>query len=114
MKAISPLPFGPSVYVLTSSAASNSFTSSASKKIKGAKVSSLKNGIPDDLSSKDICIMLTPSTRNDYQTALNLARSNDAQAVVIVNAFAKVRLKHPFCDTVHLRNQTSNVLKNCL
>lgn len=78
------------MYVLTSSAASNSFTSDATKKIKGAKVLSLKNGVPDEITSKDICIMLTPSTRNDYQTAFNLAKSGEAAAVVIFNAFAKV------------------------
>ncbi len=91
VKGIAPLPFGPSVYVLTSSASSNSFNSAASKKIKGAKVSSLKKGVPDDMTPKDICIMITPSTRNDYQTALNIANSNNAEAVVIVNAFAKVK-----------------------
>ena len=54
---------------------------------------SLRDGMPDMnvFTSKDICIIVTPSTRNDYQIAQQIATSGQVGGVVIVNAFAKVK-----------------------
>ncbi len=95
MKGLAPFPFGPKINVLMSSAASNSYCTKAKKKIKGGnnvQVLSLKAGIKEEmLSEKDICVMITPSTRADFQLAEKLASSGQVTAVVIVNAFAKVK-----------------------
>ena len=81
-------PFGSGkVSLVVSSAASNSFLSKA-QKIGGVTLYSLKDGVPN-CSSQDVCIFVTPSTRNDYKIANSLAESNQAKAVVIVNGFAK-------------------------
>jgi len=89
IKGIAPAPFlGPKVSLVVSSAASNSFFAKA-KKVSGATLYSLKDGVPD-VSSEDVCIFVTPTTRGDYQTATLLAESNKAKAVVLVNCFAKV------------------------
>ncbi|GFH46898.1 hypothetical protein CTEN210_03372 [Chaetoceros tenuissimus] len=81
-------PFGSEkVALVVSSAASNSFLSKA-QKIGGVTLYSLKDGVPN-CSSQDVCIFVTPSTRNDYKIANSLAESNQAKAVVIVNGFAK-------------------------
>ena len=75
---------GPKVQVLTSTTASASFLSKASKKIKG--VASLRDGMPDNLGPKDIVVVMTPSVQQDYALARNLAFENP---VVIVNGLAK-------------------------
>ena len=101
MKGLAPFPFGPKINVFMSSAASNSYFTKAKTKIKGGsnvQVLSLKGkgrgkgGIDEELSNdKDICVMVTPSTRGDFEIAENLASSGKVSAVVIVNAFAKVK-----------------------
>jgi hypothetical protein len=90
VKGIAPAPFlGPNVALVVSSSASNSFLKKA-QKVKGATLFSLRDGIPE-VTKEDVCIFLTPSSRNDYQAAKSLAESCAAKAVVVVNGFAKVR-----------------------
>lgn len=88
VNGISPPLFGPKVTLVISSATSKSFLDKA-KKVKGATVCSLKDGLPE-LSPDDVCVFLTPSSRNDYEAAKSLAGSRAAKAIVVVNGFAKV------------------------
>ena len=89
IKGLAPAPFlGPKLSLVVSSGASSSFLSKA-KKVSGVTLYSLKDGVPD-VSSEDVCIFVTPTTRGDYQTATLLADSKKAKAVVLVNCFAKV------------------------
>lgn len=61
----------------------------ASKTIKGAKaVLSLRDGVPDGISEGDVCIIMSPTARQDYVAAQSIASSNP---VVVVNGLAKVR-----------------------
>uniref|UniRef100_A0A7S2A6T0 DUF1995 domain-containing protein n=1 Tax=Ditylum brightwellii TaxID=49249 RepID=A0A7S2A6T0_9STRA len=90
LKAVS-LPFvGPKTWLLTSSTASKSFFSAASSSFKGgnAAVHSLKDGLPN-VDQGDICVLVTPSSRSDYEAAKKIASAGVAAAVVIVNGFAK-------------------------
>ena len=105
IKGLAPAPFlGPKVSLLVNSAASNSFLAKL-QKVSGAKVYSLKDGVPTDVSSEDVCIFLTPSTKGDYKSATLLAESNTAKAVVLVNCFAKVSLgKQPKHNTTSTHN----------
>ncbi len=90
VNGIAPAPFlGPKVSLIVSSAASNSFIKKA-KKVKGAQLYSLRDGLPE-VGKEDVCIFLTPSSRNDFQAAKSLAESSASKAVIVVNAFAKVR-----------------------
>jgi hypothetical protein len=76
-----------------SSASSKSFYTKTESKLKNnANLISLKDGMPSDdmLSKKDVCIVMTPSGRNDFLIAQKLASSGAVSAVVVVNAFAKV------------------------
>lgn len=75
------------VSLVLSSACSNSFLKKA-QKIGGVTLYSLKDGVPNS-TSQDVCIFVTPSTRNDYKIANSLAESKKTKAVVIVNGFAK-------------------------
>ena len=89
VNGIRPAPFlGPNVALVVSSSASNSFLKSA-KKVKGATLYSLKDGLPQ-VTTEDVCIFVTPCSRGDYQAAATLAESGAAKAVVVVNGFAKV------------------------
>lgn len=87
-----------------SSSASNSFWNKARKLRGGATFVSLKEGrLPSfeasssssSSSSKEeeeeVWIFVTPSSPKDFQAAKSLAASGTVKAVVIVNAFAKVR-----------------------
>ncbi len=86
-----------------SSSASNSFWNKARKVRGGATFVSLKEGrLPSfeasssssSSSSKEeeeVWIFVTPSSPKDFQAAKSLAASGTVKAVVIVNAFAKVR-----------------------
>lgn len=89
VKSLAPFPFGPTINVLTSSGASNAFKSKVISRVKGANVVSLKDGEPN-VSKKDICVFISPSTSYDFNAAQNLATSGSVDSVVIVNAFAKV------------------------
>lgn len=92
MRGLSPLPFGgPKVRFLTSTTASATFQSKATTKVTGAtSVSSLRDGIPKDIEAGDLCILVSPSVRQDYLAATKIASDGIAQAVVIVNGLAKV------------------------
>jgi len=94
LKALS-LPFvGPKTWLLTSSAASKSFFSAALSKVKSSEVHSLKDGLPD-IGEGDVCVLVTPSSRNDYDAAKKIASDGNAAAVVIVNGFAKDKKSVP-------------------
>lgn len=85
-----PLPFlpGPKIFLLLSSAASKSFCQNAAKKVgSSCSVQSLKDGLPEEISSNDICIFLTPSAKSDYVSASTIA--SEAKASIVVNGFAK-------------------------
>jgi Domain of unknown function (DUF1995) len=82
---IAPIAFlGPKIWILTSSMASANFVSKA-KKIGGVS-HSFRDGIPKtDIS--DICLLVSPSSRTDYDAAQKL--TSTCKAVVIVNGLAK-------------------------
>ena len=89
----SPLPLGPKkvIWLLTSSAASNSLYNLVQRKVSSpAKVHSLKNGLPS-VSNRDIAILITPSAKGDYVAAEKLASNGITSGVIIINGFAKVR-----------------------
>lgn len=88
LRSISPLPFGPKTWLLMSSAASNSFLKKAQSTV-GDGVYSLRDGLPP-VEANNVCVLLSPSSRNDYQAAQSLASAGTP--VVIVNGFAKVCL----------------------
>lgn len=82
--------FGPKVTLVMSSSASNALINKVQKKVKGATLFSLKEGVPDVQGKKDsICVFLTPSSKKDYQIASQLAESGCP--TVIVNGSFKVR-----------------------
>jgi len=81
---------GPRVYIVTSSAASSSFSASVAKKAGGSiSVVSLKDGLPESFGETDVVIFLTPSTNADYRTAESIATSRTVGGVIIVNGYAK-------------------------
>lgn len=87
--SLAPLPFmGPKVWLLASSAASSSFLKTAKKSVGSAQLFSLRDGLPQ-VTTGDVCILLSPSSRNDYESAQRIASDGIAKAVVIVNGFAK-------------------------
>jgi len=47
------------------------------------------NNNNNNSKQKEICIMITPSSRKDFQISQQLASSGDVTAVVVLNAFAK-------------------------
>jgi hypothetical protein len=51
-------------------------------------VLSLRDGVPDGISEGDVCIIMSPTARQDYVAAQSIASSNP---VVVVNGLAKVR-----------------------
>lgn len=88
IRSLSPLPFaGPKTWLLMSSAASNNFLQKAKSTVGGGNVYSLRDGLPP-IEPNNVCILLSPSGRNDYQAAQSLASAGTP--VVIVNGFAKV------------------------
>lgn len=92
IKSIAPLPMlGPKTWLLVSSASTNSFVTKAQAATKsaGATVESLRNGIPDGIAKGDVCILISPTNRQDYKIAQSLAETNAAKAIVIVNGLAK-------------------------
>jgi hypothetical protein len=50
----------------------------------------LKNGIPEDIGEGDVCVIVSPSVRQDYLAAQKIASDGVAGAVVLVNGLAKV------------------------
>ena len=95
VRGIAPLPMvGPKVRFLTSGTASANFQSKASRVIKGAaSVSSLRDGIPEDIEEGDVVLLVQPSVRQDYLAAQKIASDGIAGGVVLVNALAKVRIQ---------------------
>ena len=103
VKGIKPLPFiGPPVRLVTSSAASKSFSVSASKVASslGVKYFSLREGTPSDVTSDEVVIFLNPSSSSDYSAAQKL--SNTATSIIL-NGFAKV------CVTDELKNHSYDI-----
>jgi hypothetical protein len=85
IQSIAPLPlFGPKVWFLTSTSASASFVSGS--KQAGGTMHSLRNGLPK-VSPSDVCLLVSPSSRNDYEAAQKLASM--CKAAVVVNGCAK-------------------------
>ena len=93
---------GPKTWLLTSSASTNNFVAKAQSALKstGANVVTLRNGIPDGISKGDVCILISPTGRQDYNMAQSLAESNAAKAVVIVNGLAKDQESVPGAATM--------------
>jgi hypothetical protein len=88
VQAIAPIPFvGPQIWLLTSSAATNAFVSKVRTAAKGTVVDTLRSGIPPGLGKGDVCILIAPTGRPDYNLAQTIAEGNNA--VVIVNGLAK-------------------------
>lgn len=90
LRSLAPLPFGgPKTWLLMSSASSNNLLKKA-QSTTGGTVCSLRDGIPP-VDANSVCVLLSPSARNDYEAAKSLA--SDGTPVVIVNGFAKVLYK---------------------
>jgi hypothetical protein len=87
VKELSPLVpgFGPKVFLLCPSTATQSFAQKAAK--GGIEVHSLKEGL-SAVKSRDICVVVAPSSSRDYDAAKRLAMNGNA--VILVNGFAKV------------------------
>jgi hypothetical protein len=81
--------FGPTVYLVMSSSSSNALIAKVQKKVKGATLCSLKEGMPEVKGKDDVCVFLTPSSQRDYQAARSLADSG--VSTVVVNGSFKVR-----------------------
>jgi len=89
MNSIAPLPFlGPNICLLVGSSSSAGFISKAKSILKGKTIYALAEGMPD-LNQDDVCILVSPSSRNDYAIANKLA--SQGTTTVIVNGFAKDR-----------------------
>lgn len=79
--------FGPSVTLVMSSSASNALIKKVQKKVKGASVFSLKDGVPGVQGKDNVCVFFTPSSKRDYQAASTLAEYGCP--TVVVNASFK-------------------------
>ena len=79
---------GPKVCLVMSSSASNALVGKVEKKVRGATLHSLKEGMPE-VEKGGVCVFLTPSSQRDYQAARTLAESGCA--TVLVNGSFKVR-----------------------
>lgn len=90
--------FGPSVSLVLSSSASNALINKVQKKVKGATLYSLKEGMPDVQGKDSVCIFLTPSSQRDYQAARSLAESGCS--TVVVNASFKDQKSIPASATM--------------
>jgi hypothetical protein len=89
ISSLAPLPFmGPKTWLLASSAAPSSFMRNAKKSAGSAELFSLRDGLPE-VAAGDVCILLSPSSRSDYDVAQKIASEGVAKAVVVVNGFAK-------------------------
>lgn len=91
LKALAPLPFlGPKTWLLVSSSSSNAFLRDATSKAKncGARIHSLRDGLPP-VDAGDVCLLVTPSVKSDYDAAQTIATSGEVGAVIVQNGFAK-------------------------
>jgi len=83
---------GAKVTLALSASSTNNFRSKAetiAKKTGATLVSASSPSLTQEVGSDGICVFVTPSSRNDYMAAQNLAKSGAVKAVVLVNAFAK-------------------------
>ena len=81
--------FGPNLNVILSSSASNALVKKVEKKVKGTKIYSLKEGLPEVNGKDEVCVFLTPSSQKDYQVARMLAENG--VSTVLVNGSFKVK-----------------------
>jgi hypothetical protein len=89
LKSISPLPVvGPNTRLLVSSTATNSFLDRAKKLFKGGSVHSLRDGLPDEVKSREVFVLVAPSVTRDYDAVKRLVATGNT--VVLINGFAKV------------------------
>jgi len=77
---------GPIVWLVTSSAAS--VPPSVANSNNKINVHSLRTGALPPVKSRDVCVLLAPCNRFDYEAAQRLA--SNGNAVILVNGFAKV------------------------
>jgi Domain of unknown function (DUF1995) len=87
LQSLSPLVpgLGPAVWLLTSSAASNTFQRKADR-IGRSFSHSLRNGLPA-VKSRDVCVLVAPCNSQDYSMAQQLVVNGNS--VVLLNGFAK-------------------------
>lgn len=89
IKALSS-PFSPlKTWIVTGTAASQSLENGVSSIKAASYVHSLRNGLPDTKGKNDICVLITPSTGEDYLAASKMAREGQCGGVIILNGFAK-------------------------
>ena len=79
-----------------STAASSNFRAKAdqlAKSTSGLTVLSMRDGIPDIVGGEEevVCILVSPSSRQDYMMARQLASSGQVNGVVLINGVTKVR-----------------------
>jgi hypothetical protein len=81
---------GAKTRLLTNTSATGKFMAKAKQVAKSAtSIHSLRDGIPEEIQAGDVCVLVSPSSRQDYQAAQQIASSGVAKAIVIVNCFAK-------------------------
>lgn len=85
-KSFLPPPFGPGkVWVIPSRSSTERMKSNMKK--KWSSVHSLTEGLPP-VKSRDVCVLVSPSSSTDYDAAARLVANGNA--VVVVNGQAKV------------------------
>jgi hypothetical protein len=105
LRSISPLPLvGPNTRLLVSSTATNSFLDTAKKLFKGGTVHSLRDGLPDQVKSREVFVLVAPSVTRDYDAAKRLVATGNT--VVLVNGFAKVRVMTTLCYVTYVAFST--------
>lgn len=110
-RGLAPLPmFGPKVWCLTSTAVSTQFMSKAKKALgaAGCSVTSMRDGLPAGVGPDDICIVVSPSSRQDYVIARDIASNGSVAGVVLVNGFAKVRSSIEVANQFHTWKKKNN------
>ena len=106
--------FGPNVNLILSSSASNALVKKVEKKVKGTKIYSLKEGLPEVNGKDEVCVFLTPSSQKDYQVARMLAENG--VSTVLVNGSFKV-MKCCYVSVLQyvssqIRNEYSHLMHN--
>lgn len=90
LRSLAPLPIlGPNTRLLVSSTATNSFLDRAKELFQGGTVHSLRDGLPNEVKSREVFVLVAPSVTRDYDAAKRLVATGNT--VVLVNGFAKVR-----------------------
>ena len=92
LRSISPVPFfGPKTRLLLSSTASRTFFEKARSVAKSAaSIHSLRDGIPKEIEGGgDVCVLVAPSSPQDYRMAKAIASGGQVKAIVMVNGLAK-------------------------